>query len=174
MTGLLSCSFVRKTLLFSVFFVFLTSESGFAGGTNVVARTTKGITKPSISTQPVVIGTVDSTNSSAVGKPARPGAAANGNPAAVNALISKLQSDRQSFLAAQKEIRLKQMTDNSAEARALLRQEMNEALQKWKADRLQFVEEQRERAKSIKSELHTDMGRLVDGAVGVGAGGRGR
>ena len=174
LSNLAHFSYIRGVLLLLISLVLLSSHSSFAAATNVVSRITKGVTKPKISNQPEIIGTVDSTNTIQNGKPARPGGVNDGSPATVNALINKLQTDRQSFLAAQKEIRLKQASANSEEARALLRQEMNDALQKWKAERTQFVEEQRERAKSIRSELHPDMGRVVDGAIPGSDSGRGR
>ncbi len=131
----------------------------------------KGKNKPTVAERPQVLGAQGSPAEK--GKPERPGNPNPTDPAEVTSQISRFQSARAEFLAAQKELNL-QKKDATEEQRAVLREKVKEALEKWKEEHKQFAEEQKERSKEMKLELHPDLGKVVDGAGGGGGNGRDR
>lgn len=156
--------------------LLLAGSAGYAGSTNSVQSPTlpdqaKGGKKPKISARPVIIGAIPSTSDSS--KPARPGGGTSTETQAVNQLINQLQTARQTYLASQKDLRLRLAT-STEDQRVLIREEVKESLAKWKEEQAQFVAEQKERMKLIKLELHPDLGRVVDVSGEGSTGGRGR
>lgn len=133
----------------------------------------KGKSKPTVAERPQVIGAKGSSGNAVKGKPDRPGNPNTTDPAEVTSLVTKFQSAREEFLAAQKELNLKKK-DATEEQRAVLREKVKEALDKWKEEHKQFVEEQKERSKEMKQELQSDLGKVVDGAGDGGGKGRDR
>lgn len=130
----------------------------------------KGKSKPVISDRPQVLGTVSVTTTSNPDKPLPPTSATSAEPPEVTLLVQRFQSAREAYLETQKELRLK-MQNSTEEERELLREKLGEALATWKEEHKQFVEEQKERIKQMKQELHPDLVRVVD-AAGDDAGGR--
>jgi flagellar motility protein MotE (MotC chaperone) len=133
----------------------------------------KGKSKPTVAERPQVIGAKSSAGNAEKGKPDRPGNPNATDPAEVTSLVTKFQSAREGYLAAQKELNLKKK-DATEEQRAVLRDKVKEALDKWKEEHKQFVEEQKERSKEMKQELQSDLGKVVDGAGEGGGKGRDR
>jgi flagellar motility protein MotE (MotC chaperone) len=133
----------------------------------------KGKSKPKVAERPQVIGSQGSSGSGEKGKPDRPGNPNATDPVEVTSQITRFQSAREEFLAAQKELNLKKK-DATEEQRAVLREKVREALEKWKEEHKQFAEEQKERSKEMKLELQPDLGKVVDGAGGDGGKGRDR
>lgn len=118
----------------------------------------KGKSKPVISERPQVLG-LGATNSMA------------GTTA--GQLVNSFQTARADYLKAQKELNLKS-TDLTDDQRALAREQAKDALARWQEEHRMYVEEQRERAKTMKQELQADIGRVVDSAGGGGGSGRDR
>jgi hypothetical protein len=158
-----------------ILYVLLVGTTGYAGSTNAVQAPTlpdqaKAAKKPKIATRPMVIGSTLVSDST---KPGRPSGDTSAESQAVSAQINKLQSARQAYLAAQKDLSLRLAT-SSEEQRALIREEVKDALAKWKEEQTQFIAEQKERMKQIKQELQPDLGRVVDVSGDGTSGGRGR
>ncbi len=137
------------------------ADKALAGG-----EKTKGKNKPVIAERPQVLG---STTTEAT-KPARPGTTSASGSAQ---LIEKFQTSRTSYLEAQKELKLKAAT-GTEEQRNLLREQSKEALTRWREDQRRYVEEQRERLKTMKQELQADLAPVLDQSGEGSGGGRGR
>jgi hypothetical protein len=156
--------------------VFSANESRAQGQTNTVtggetkalsaAGKSKGKNKPVISDRPQVIGSSTTTAT----KPSRPGTPDSGESAQ---LIEKFQASRITYLEAQKELKLKAAT-GTEEQRSLLREQSKEALTKWREEQRRYVEEQRERLKTMKQELQADLAPVLDQSGDGSGGGRGR
>jgi len=148
------------------------NDNGNSGGQGNNGKA-KGKSKPIVAERPQVIGSQGSSGSKEKGKPDRPGNPNATDPVEVTSQITRFQSARAEFLAAQKELNLKKK-DATEEQRAVLREKVKEALEKWKEEHKHFAEEQKERSKEMKLELQPDLGKVVDGAGGGGGNGRDR
>ncbi|MEW6305271.1 MAG: hypothetical protein AB1705_17485 [Verrucomicrobiota bacterium] len=130
----------------------------------------KAKNKPTISERPTVIPRQTETDSTTKGKPDQPGRPSNPQPVPeVKSLVDRFQTAREDYLKQQKELRLL-LQDATEEEREVIREQLKELLDRWKEQHREFVQEVKDRAQTMKSELSPDLGRVVDQAKDEGRG----
>lgn len=142
--------------------------SALADSENVNTNAPGQVKKQSLTDRVQIISRdEDSSGKKKPEKPNRPAAPAPG--ADVQDLVKEFKAARETYLEQQKEL-ARQVKENSKEAREALRQQNKELLEAIKEQQKALLKETKDRAKDLKSQLHPDMGRVIDSGVGEGRG----
>ncbi len=128
---------------------------------------------PTIDNRPVIEPrqpTGTDSNGKGKGKPEKPDRANDKEPTpGVKDLVNQFQTARETYLAEQRQLKL-QLKAATEEERDAIRQKIRDSLDRWKSQHQQFVEEVKDRAKEMKSNLSQDFGRVIDQGKDEGRG----